>query len=304
MGVGPADAALGTHRLRAAATTAAARTACEGGSPWIDTAPNYGAGTVHRELRPVLEEFPAVRVATKTGFYTRTQGREAVEAGVLQAGLAGVRHSLDPGFLDWQTRRSTTDLGRADIVFVHNPETVGHGDRDRLHAELRAAFAVLEDLAASGLIGGYGVATWSGFTKDAFTVPELLALARDVGGPGHHLAAVQQPVSLVMAQPITRALDGRGPLVQARSAGLLAFGSAPLHGGELLDLVTPELVELIRPGADPAAACLLAAGSCPSLDVLLVSASTRDHWDTAVAALDEPLTDTELRKVLDVLAPR
>ncbi|MFI1652157.1 aldo/keto reductase [Streptomyces avidinii] len=299
-----AEPALGTHRLRAAATAAAARTACEGGSRWIDTAPNYGRGTVHAQLRPVLEEFPAVRVATKTGFYTRAQGEEAVEAGVLHAGLADARHSLDPRFIDWQTRRSTAVLGRADIVFVHNPETVGHGDRDRLHAELRAAFAVLEDLVGSGLIGGYGVATWSGFTEDAFTVPELLTLAREAGGPGHHLAAVQQPVSLVMAHPITRALDGRGPLVQARSAGLLTFASAPLHGGELLDLVTPELVEFIRPEADPAEACLLAAGSCPSLDVLLVSASTRDHWDTAVSALDDPLTDTELRKVLDVLTPR
>ncbi|WP_328966242.1 aldo/keto reductase [Streptomyces virginiae] len=299
-----AEPALGTHRLRATVTGAAARTACEGGSRWIDTAPNYDVGTVHRQLRPVLEEFPAVRVATKTGFYTPAQGEEAVEAGVLHTGLAEARHSLAPGFLDWQTRRSTTDLGRADIVFVHNPETVGHGDRDRLHAELRAAFAALEDLAGAGLIGGYGVATWTGFTEDAFTIPELLTLAREAGGPGHHLAAVQQPVSLVMAHPITRALDGHGPLAEARSAGLLTFGSAPLHGGELLDLVNPELVEFIRPNTSPAMACLLAAGSCPSLDVLLVSASTPDHWNTAVAALDDPLTDTELRKVLDVLAPR
>ncbi|MFK0202066.1 aldo/keto reductase [Streptomyces lavendulae] len=297
-----AEAALGTHRVRAAAT--AARTACEGGTGWIDTAPNYGAGTVHTQLRPVLDDFPAVRVATKTGFYTHAQGQAAVEAGVLRPGQADARHSLAPDFIDWQTRHSAAALGHADIVFVHNPETVGHGDRDRLHTELRNAFEVLEGLVGAGVIGGYGVATWSGFTDDAFTVPELLTLARETGGPGHHLAAVQQPVSLVMAQPITRALDGRGPLVQARSAGLLAFGSAPLHGGELLDLITPELVELIRPGAPPAAACLLAAGSCPSLDVLLVSASTPQHWDAAVSALDTPMTDTELRKVLDVLAPR
>ncbi|MFD9474190.1 aldo/keto reductase [Streptomyces goshikiensis] len=297
-----AEAALGTHRVHAAAT--AARTACEGGTGWIDTAPNYGAGTVHAELRPVLDAFPAVRAATKTGFYTRAQGQAAVAAGVLRTEQAEGRHSLAPDFIEWQTRRSAAALGRADIVFVHNPETAGHGDRDRLHAELRGAFEVLEDLVGSGLIGGYGIATWSGFTEDAFTVPELLALAREAGGPGHHLAAVQQPVSLVMAQPITRALDGCGPLVQARSAGLLTFASAPLHGGELLDLITPELVELIRPGAHPATACLLAAGSCPSLDVLLVSASTPEHWDTAVSALDDPLTDTELRKVLDVLAPR
>ncbi|MBT2451474.1 hypothetical protein J7F03_31315 [Streptomyces sp. ISL-43] len=226
----------------------------------------------------MLDAFRAVRIGTKTGFYIHARGQAAVEAGVLHDGQAGHRHSLAPDFIDWQTRRSVADLGRADIVFVHNPETVGSGDRDLLRVELRATFEVFEGLVGSGLIGGYGVATCSGFTEDAFTIPELPALARQTGGPGHHLAAVQQPDSLVMAHPITRALDGRGPLVQARSAGFLAFGSAPLHGGELRDLVTPERVELIRPGAHPAKACLLAAGSCPSLDVLLVSASTREHW--------------------------
>jgi uncharacterized OsmC-like protein len=51
----------------------------------------------------------------------------------------------------------------------------------------------------------------------------------------------------------------------------------------------------------PAAACLLAAASCPSLDVLLVAASTRQHWDEAAAALTAPLDGQGLREVLDAL---
>ncbi|QTT74526.1 hypothetical protein J7W19_14950 [Streptomyces mobaraensis NBRC 13819 = DSM 40847] len=75
-------------------------------------------------------------------------------------------------------------------------------------------------------------------------------------------------VSLIMDRPIRRSLGGWGPLVQARAAGLTTFASSPLHGGELIDLMPPELVELIRPGLSPAAACLLVAASTPSLDII------------------------------------
>src|SRR5438309_2150761 len=63
--------------------------------------------------------------------------------------------------------------------------------------------------------GGYGVATWSGFTEGAFTVPELLGLAVEAAGSHeHHIGAVQLPVSLVMDHALGHALDGRGPLVR------------------------------------------------------------------------------------------
>jgi hypothetical protein len=70
-------------------------------------------------------------------------------------------------------------------------------------------------------------------------VPELLGLAQQAAGsPEHHFTGLQMPVSLIMDDPITQALNGGGPLVQAKDAGLITFGSAPLHGGELLDAMT------------------------------------------------------------------
>ncbi|MCM1971311.1 aldo/keto reductase [Streptomyces sp. G1] len=289
---------LGTYRVRTVEEPA--RTACSDGLVWLDTAPNYS--TAHRTLGPVIADHPGAMVATKTGFFTRQEGEAAVAAGVLTPEEAAAGHSLHPGFARWQTDRSLAALGRADIVFVHNPE---HADQDRavLHARLRGAFSVLEEYATAGRIAGYGVATWSGFQHEAFTVPELLGLAKEAAGSGeHHLGAIQQPVSLVMVRPIALALDGRGPLVQARAAGLLTFGSSPLHGGELLDLATPELAEFIRPGISSAAACLLAAASCPSLDVVLLSASTPQHWKAARKAIASPLEPDQLRRVTDVLA--
>ncbi|MEW2586281.1 aldo/keto reductase [Streptomyces virginiae] len=293
---------LGTYRVRA--VSQAARTALAAGSPWVDTAPNYAHGGAHEALRPVLREYPTVRVATKTGFFTKEQGRTALAEGALTREEAAGRHSLEPGFIRWQMERSMAVLGRADLIFVHNPEHHGQGvDRAALHWRVREAFTVLEEFAHAGRIGGYGVATWTGLTSEAFTVPELLALAGQAAGSAeHHFMGLQMPVSLIMDDLIRQALDGGGPLVQAKDAGLITFGSAPLHGGELLEAMTPELVNFIRSGLSAAAAALLAAGSCPGLDVVLTSASTREHWDDAAKALAAPLTAEELRRVTDELA--
>nr|WP_202528891.1 aldo/keto reductase [Streptomyces sp. SID486] len=293
---------MGTYRVRA--VIQAARTALAAGSPWVDTAPNYAHGRAHEELRPVLGEYPSVRVATKAGYFTEEQGRTALADGVLTWEEMASRHSLEPVFVRWQTERSLAALGRADLVFVHNPEHHGNGlDRATLHWRVREAFTVLEEFAHAGRIGGYGVATWTGLTSEAFTVPELLALARQAAGSAeHHCTGLQMPVSLIIDDLIRQALDGGGPLVQAKDAGLITFGSAPLHGGELLEAMTPELVNFIRPGLSAAAAALLAAGSCPGLDVVLTSASTREHWDDVAKALTAPLTAEELRRVTDELA--
>ncbi|MFF2653512.1 aldo/keto reductase [Streptomyces sp. NPDC058045] len=292
---------LGTYRVRAVAE--AARTACSAGVPWIDTAPNYAGGGAHQELGPVLAEHPWVRVATKTGFMIGAQIAAAVGTGVLSREEAAFGHSLNPRFVRWQTARAAACLGRADLVFVHNPERASE-DRAELHSALLGAFTELEEFAHAGRIGGYGVATWSGFRQGLFTVPELIGLAQQAsGGDTHHLLAVQMPVSLVVIQPIALALGGRGPLVQARAAGLTTFGSAPLHGGQLPEMVTPELVDFIQPGLSRAAVCLLAAASCPSLDVVLTSASSEVHWRESAAALALPLDACQLRKVTDVLAP-
>ncbi|MET8954377.1 hypothetical protein ACWEO4_43460 [Streptomyces sp. NPDC004393] len=41
---------------------------------------------------------------------------------------------------------------------------------------------VLQEAACAGQLAAYGVATWSGFTEDAFTVPQLDRLAAEAAG--------------------------------------------------------------------------------------------------------------------------
>ncbi|MBT2452173.1 aldo/keto reductase [Streptomyces sp. ISL-43] len=294
---------LGTYRVRN--VKSAARIAVQAGAPWIDTAPNYGDGLALHDLGSVLRESPrAPLVATKAGFFTRSQGRTALGLGLLTEHDASAGHCLDPRFVAYQVNEAVALLGRVDLVFVHNPERAGRGvDRAVMHWRLREAFTALEEQVQQGRIPGYGVATWSGLLEGAFSVPDLLALAREAAGSTDpHLIAVQMPVSLISDAPITQALNGGGPLVQAKDAGLITFGSAPLHGGELLDAITPELVDLIRPGLSAGAAGVLAAGSCPALDFVLTSTANREHWDDAAKALAAPLTAEQLRRVTDELA--
>jgi predicted aldo/keto reductase-like oxidoreductase len=119
----------------------------------------------------------------------------------------------------------------------------------------------------------------------------------------HHLRAVQLPVSLVTATAFTQALDNRGPIAQAAARGWDVFASAPLFGGELTELATRELADLIRPGLSVPQACLLAVASCPGVTRVLLSASDSAHWYESRAALREPpVPVATLRKVLDVLA--
>lgn len=291
--------AAGTYRCHGVSRSMTA--AVDAGVTWIDTAPNYASGSAEASLRPVLDGRPQTRVSTKVGFVPDLDRRAARGAGVLP-GDHDQGHCLTRPYIAWQLARSRARLGRApDLVFVHNPEH-GRTDRTDVSRALTEAFEGLESAADAGEIGGYGVATWAGLSSGMFTVPELMALAETVGGPRHHLRAVQFPVSLVCLAVVADALDGHGALAEARAAGLDVFASSPLGGGELLGAMTEGLARLIEPTASLARAALLVALSAPGVTHVLLSASTPAHWtDAQGAAAREPLSLDHLRKVIDVL---
>jgi len=292
----------GTHRVPRIATAGPAITAA--GCDWIDTAPNYAHGTAHSALAPILATNQHIAVSTKVGCLTSNLAADALAAGVISPEAAADGHSINADYVRWQTERSRRDLGRTklDVVFLHNPDQF-HTDRDDLTAALITAFAALEASACDRVIGGYGVATWTGFAEGAFTVPELLDLAaRAAGGHGHHFTTIQLPVSLVHIEPLAAALDGRGPLAQAKAAGLQSFVSAPLHGGELPAMIDQELADLIGPGLTPAQAAIAILGDTPGIDRVLISTSRTAHWMDALHALTTHVSLATIRKVTDVLA--
>ncbi|WP_274562463.1 aldo/keto reductase [Streptomyces spiramyceticus] len=294
-----ASLGLGTYRCRDVARAAAMAAAA--GADWIDTAPNYAQGQAERALAPVLARHPELKVSTKVGFLAPGSRGLALRAGVVAAGTAEAGHCLAPRYIGWQVECNRRTLGRTpDLVFVHNPE---HGcSREAITDRLYLAFLTLEKACQAGLIRGYGVATWSGFSSGLFDVPLLLELASKAGGPQHHLRAIQLPLSLVNLAPIAQALDGVGVLADAVAAELEVFASAPLHGGAVPGLVTPELAELIRSGSTPAGAGLAVVASAPGVRRLLVSTDQPQHWSEATTVIGQPPVPLDtLRKVTDVL---
>ncbi|MFV8131923.1 aldo/keto reductase [Streptomyces syringium] len=297
---------LGTYRCRDVAEAAAI--AAASGARWIDTAPNYTKGQAQRQLAAVLAAHPEIHISTKAGFLTTDAAEAAVRDGILgdtTAGAAG-GHCLEATFVRWQVSRNRAELGRSrlDTLLLHNPERTHHRDRAGLHSTLRKAFAALEEEAAAGHVAGYGIATWTCFNDGAFTVEELLTLARQAAGGDHRFTTIQLPISLIEITPLADALTGRGPIPPATGAGLHVMASAPLGGGQLPPLVDRELADFIRPGLGPAEACLLTVASCPGVTHVLLSASTAPHWQQAADTLARPLLAPDhLREITGVLAP-
>ncbi|MET8826427.1 aldo/keto reductase [Streptomyces sp. NPDC004608] len=297
-----ASLGLGTYRVRASALSDAVSWAADDpGTGWVDTAPNYLHGQAQSLLAPALARHP-VGVSTKVGFLTDEVRRAAVADRALSTVEAESGHALSPAYVHWQCARNRTELGRdrLDVVFVHNPERTA-GDP---YEALGDAFTALEAEAEAGTLDAYGVATWDGFDTGVLRVSELDRLATGVAGtPHHHLRAVQLPVSLVIASAFGLALNREGPIADAVYRGWQVYASAPLFGGELAELATRELADLLRPDLTITQACLLAVASCPGVTRVLLSASTPAHWADGWAALQEPpVTVSTLRRVLGVLA--
>ncbi|WP_369185347.1 aldo/keto reductase [Streptomyces sp. Y1] len=290
---------LGTYRCHDVAE--AALMAASRGADWVDTAPNYAGGQAETSLAVILAAYPELRVSTKVGFIPTSARHIAVRAGALSAADAERGHCLAPDYIAWQLARTKLMLGRVpDLVFVHNPEHVCPDAE--ITGRLYNAFLALEEACSQQIISAYGVATWQGFSSGLFDVPTLIELATKAGGPNHHLRAIQLPVSLVHLAPVAQALDGRGPLADALTGGLEVFASAPLHGGEIPGMVTPELSELIAPGKTAAETSLAVVASAPGVRRVLLSTGNPEHWMRAAGIVGQPsLSPDLLRRVVDVL---
>src|SRR5262249_58821882 len=73
------------------------------------------------------------------------------------------------------------------------------------------------------------------------SLPDLVAVAREVGGADHHFKVIQLPYNLGMTEAFTRAnqrvKDRMVPALEAaRALGLTVVASASLHQGQLTRL--------------------------------------------------------------------
>src|SRR5262249_24281618 len=220
-----------------------------------------------------------------------------VESGVApRAEVARGGHCLAPGYLEDQIERSRANLGleTLDLSYLHNVETQrGTVDAAAFRRRLAAAAKVLETAARRGRIAAWGLATWDGLRvppehPEHLSLSDVVSIAREAGGPGHHFAAVQLPFNLAMAQAVAYpSQDSRGErlpaLTAAARSGLAAFGSASLLQGRLAaDL--PEEIEAAFPEAmSGGQRALQFSRSAPGMTVSLVGVSNPAHAEDGFA---------------------
>lgn len=283
-------------------------TALDGGINLVDTAINYRCQRSERVVGRAIEEADVSRdsvfVSTKGGFvpfdgerpddpgeYVR---REFIDAGlVAREDLARGSHCIAPEFVDAQLDRSldNLELDEIDLYYVHNPETQLHvRSREEVYDQLEETFTLLEERAAAGELGSYGVATWNAFRVPAgddqyLSLPEIVSrarqAARNAGNVATHFRAIQLPFNVVMADAFTvEAQQGpEGPqsvLQFAHEAGLNVFTSASIAQGDLATGIPEDVADRLA-GDTTVQRAINFARSAPGVTCSLVGMGSPEH---------------------------
>jgi aryl-alcohol dehydrogenase-like predicted oxidoreductase len=309
---------------------AAVPRALEVGINVLDSAINYRSQRSERAIGAALRlaldrglvRREEVVVATKGGFLpfegSRPRDiREYVEATYVRPGIfawddfAAGCHCMTPRYLMDQLERSRRNLGLAtiDVYYVHNPETqLGDVSREEFGRRIRAAFEALETACSDGRIGVYGTATWNGYRQpsdaaDYLALADLVAVAREVGGAGHHFRVVQLPYNLAMPEAFARAnqpFDGRvGSLLDATQAhGIYVMASASILQGRLARNLPPALGEHLAGMETDAQRALQFVRSTPGIGTALVGMKRVAHVEENARVARVPPAPLEILRRL------
>lgn len=287
----------------------AALRALELGINVFDTAINYRNQRSERALGRAIREAVANRgversqivIATKGGFLPFDGSRPPdpqryIEERFIRTGLcrpdeivAGC-HCMAPAFLASQLEQSLSNLGMetVDIYYLHNPETqFEQVSRLGFSRRLRAAFEFLESACASGKVGAYGVATWTGLRQPpsseySLSLAELVTVAKSIAGEKHHFQVVQLPLNAAMTDAYTKrtqTVGGRDlPLLQAAAElGIYVMTSASIMQGKLAGKLPARVPMAFRDLPSAAACALQLVRSTPGVGTALVGMKQLSH---------------------------
>jgi len=308
----------------------AVTTALDGGINVIDTAVNYRHQRSERAIGQALAAAMAsgkvrrdeVVIATKGGFLTFDGNepddpsdyfqRTLIDPGLFRpAEVVAGCHVMTPKYLQNQLAVSRQNLGieTIDIYYLHNPETqASNVARSEFERRMRAAFSALEKEAGEGKIRIYGTATWNGYrvgsdSREALSLPDLLRLAEEVGGKGHHFRALQLPYNLAMPEALsarTQRYDGKAvPVLHvARAHGMMVFASATLLQQQLTRNLPVETQAWFPGLANDAQRAIQFVRSTPGITCALVGMSHPQHViENLLTAQTPPLTLEQFRAI-------
>ena len=283
--------------------------ALERGVNVVDTAVNYRFQRSERAIGAVLEDAfrrrlvarDEVLVATKGGFipFDGVMPRDAgayftehyLRPGVVQPDeVVGGAHCMSPRYLDNQIERSRANLGLAtlDVYYVHNPEMqLAEVGRPEFLARLRRAFEGMEQAVQDQRVVRYGTATWNGYRVDPgaaeyLSLEEVVSVARDVGGAGHHFKVIQLPYNLAMTEAYTRANQRvGGELVTvveaAKRLGVYVMASASVYQGQLTRNLPPVVADFLPGLETDAQRALQFVRSTPGVGTALIGMKSVAH---------------------------
>lgn len=287
----------------------------------IDTAVNYrcqrSERVIGRAVAHVIEQGTITReeivIATKGGFVPFDNEqlddprqwvyRQYIETGLVHPNefAANYQHCLTPDFLDAMIQRSRHNLGveTIDIYYLHNPETQRISNtHETFRRRMLDAFETLEDAAARGDIGAYGVATWTAFRSpptapDYVSLTELMGIAYEVAGEANRFRYVQMPYNLIMTEAFAFVNQQVGesfmsPVEAANELGLTVVTSASLKQGLLASPFMADLTSYF-PGADTdAQRALQFVRSTPGVTTVLTGMSQLPHVEQNLALAKIP----------------
>jgi aryl-alcohol dehydrogenase-like predicted oxidoreductase len=219
---------------------------------------------------------------------------------------ANYQHCLAPAFLEHMIDLSLRNLGvdTIDIYYLHNPETQHISfSHETFRARMLDAIETLEAAVERGQIGAYGTATWTAYRSltdapDYLSLTEMVALATQVAGQGHHFRYIQLPYNLFMTEAF--ALENQqvgeaflSPLAAAEALGLTALTSAPLHQGRLATPIMSQLASFLTGLETDAQRAIQFARSTPGVTTALVGMKDIDHVRDNLALLGLPSTPAD-----------
>jgi aryl-alcohol dehydrogenase-like predicted oxidoreductase len=298
----------------------AIREALRRGINLVDSAINYRCQRSERVIGLALREAIAagevtrdeVVICTKGGYipldgtspatkadykeYVRT---EFIEPGIIDPSeLVADGHCLAPAYIEHQIARSRENLGvrTIDLYYVHNPEQQLEAvSEDELRVRLRRLFRALEARVEAGDIARYGCATWQGLralpgSRGHLSLADLVSIARDAGGEGHHFSAVQLPINLAMPEavrtPTQVLVDGRqlSVLEAAAALGTAVIASATLLQSKLTSGLPAPIREAFPRLTTDAARAIAFVRTLPGVTAALVGMKSLAHLDQNLQA--------------------
>jgi aryl-alcohol dehydrogenase-like predicted oxidoreductase len=244
---------------------------------------------------------------------TPADARRHLVATYLESGLvdpddvvAGA-YCFAPRFLRDQIERSRRNLRLAtlDLYAIEAPELLlQSAGPTEFRRRICGAFEALEAAVADGAIAAWGLCTWDGLLRPHadrhhLSLLDLFDWALEVGGPDHHLRAIQLPCSLAVAEalrlPSQLGLPGGSAAVLdlLRDTGTAVFASAPLVHGRALGRL-PAFVREAFPGLrSDAQRCLHFARSAPGVTTAVVGMRDPEHVSENLALTKQPPCSAE-----------